>query len=36
MVDRAFRMADVARRTGKRLVLGEAWLYKARERELGG
>lgn len=36
VVDRAFRMADIARRAGKRLVLGEAWLYKARERELGG
>jgi hypothetical protein len=36
VVDRAFHMAEVADRAGKRLVIGEAWLYKARERELGG
>jgi len=36
VVDRAFRMAEITRRAGKRLVIGEAWLYKARERELGG
>ena len=35
LVDRAFRMGEVARRSGKRLVLGEAWLYKARDSDLG-
>jgi hypothetical protein len=31
VVDRALRFAEAARRGGKRLVLGEAWLYKARD-----
>ncbi|MDQ7850479.1 MAG: hypothetical protein QN152_04230 [Armatimonadota bacterium] len=34
VVDRAFRFADIARRAGKRLVLGEAWLYKASDQDL--
>ncbi len=34
VVDRAFRFADIARRAGKRVVLGEAWLYKTRDHEL--
>ncbi|MDR7419382.1 MAG: hypothetical protein QN178_10785 [Armatimonadota bacterium] len=36
VVDRAFRIADVARRANKKLFLGEAWLYKAADRDLGG
>jgi len=36
VIDKAFRIAEITRRAGKRLVVGEAWLYKARERELGG
>jgi hypothetical protein len=36
VVDRAFRIADIARRANKKLFLGEAWLYKAADRELGG
>jgi hypothetical protein len=36
VVDRAMRIAAAARRSGKGLVLGEAWLYKARDRELSG
>jgi hypothetical protein len=36
VVDKAFQIAEITRRAGKRLVIGEAWLYKARERELGG
>lgn len=34
VVDRAFRFAEIARRAGKRLVLGEAWLYKASDQDL--
>ncbi|MGH2349718.1 MAG: hypothetical protein ACRDFT_09670 [bacterium] len=36
VLDRAYRFAEVARRAGKRLVVGEAWLYKIRDQELGG
>jgi hypothetical protein len=36
LIDRAIRMAEVTHRVGKRLVIGEAWLYKARDRDLGG
>jgi hypothetical protein len=36
LVDRAFKVGDIARRHGKRLVIGEAWLYKAADRDLGG
>lgn len=36
LVDRAFRIADIARRHNKRVAVGEAWLYKARDQELGG
>lgn len=36
VVDKAFQIADVARRANKRLALGEAWLYKSRDSELGG
>lgn len=32
---RAVEMAGVARAAGKRVVVGEAWLYKAAPRELG-
>lgn len=33
---RPLRMAEIARRSGKRVVIGETWLYKARDRELTG
>ncbi len=36
VTDRAFRISDIAQRANKRLFLGEAWLYKARDGELGG
>lgn len=36
VVDRVFRIAEIARRASKPLVLGETWLYKARDDELGG
>lgn len=36
MVDRAYRFAEVAHWANKRLVLGEAWLYKTRDQELRG
>ncbi|MGH2371893.1 MAG: hypothetical protein ACRDIC_00235, partial [bacterium] len=36
VVDKAFRVGEIARRSNKKLVLGEAWLYKARDNELGG
>jgi len=32
--DRAFRFAEVAQRAGKRVVIGEAWLYKASDQDL--
>ena len=32
--DRAFRFAEIAQRARKRLVLGEAWLYKASDQDL--
>ncbi len=32
--ERAFRFAEIAQRAGKRLVLGEAWLYKASDQDL--
>jgi len=35
VVDRALRIAEIAHRAGKKLFLGEAWLYKAADRELG-
>jgi len=35
VVDRMFRMTEIARTSGKRLVLSEAWLYKVRDKELG-
>lgn len=34
LLDRPFRIAELAERYGKRLILGEAWLYKARDWEL--
>jgi len=34
VLDRAYRFAEIARRSGKRLVVGEAWLYKIRDQEL--
>lgn len=34
LLDRPFRIAELAKRYGKRLILGEAWLYKARDWEL--
>lgn len=36
LTDRPLRMAEIARRAGKRVVIGESWLYKARDRELAG
>ncbi|MBM3470067.1 MAG: hypothetical protein FJX73_04655 [Armatimonadetes bacterium] len=36
VIDRAIRFADVARRAGKKVALGEAWLYKTRDHELRG
>jgi hypothetical protein len=36
LLDRTLQIAETARRYGKRLVLGEAWLYKARDAELLG
>jgi len=36
VLDRAFRFAETARRARKRLVLGEAWLYKASDQDLRG
>ena len=35
VVDRTFRMSEIARTSGKRLILSEAWLYKVRDKELG-
>src|SRR3989337_3062720 len=32
--DRAFRFAEVAQRAGKRVVIGEAWLYRASDQDL--
>ena len=32
--ERAFRFAEIAQRAGKRLVLGEAWLYKSSDQDL--
>ncbi|HET8678784.1 MAG TPA: hypothetical protein VFM39_01600 [bacterium] len=36
LVDRTFKMAEIARRSNKKVVLGEAWLYKVRDNELTG
>jgi len=36
LVDRVFKIGEIARAANKKLVLGEAWLYKARDQELGG
>lgn len=36
VVDKAIRFADIARRANKKVVLGEAWLYKTRDHELRG
>lgn len=33
---RALEQADIARANGKRIIIGETWLYKAGEREIGG
>lgn len=35
LVDKAIRIAKIAKDHGKKLVLSEAWLYKVRDRELG-
>lgn len=35
LLDRALTIAEVARATGKDAAMSEAWLYKARTRELG-
>ena len=32
--ERAFRFVEIAQRAGKRVVLGEAWLYKVRDQDL--
>jgi len=34
VIDRAIRIAEIAKAHNKKLVLGEAWLYKVRDREL--
>src|SRR3990170_1011507 len=34
VADRAFRFAEIAQRANKRVVLGEAWLYKASDQDL--
>lgn len=36
VVDKAIRFAEIARRANKKVVLGEAWLYKTRDSELRG
>lgn len=33
---RAIQQVDIARANGKRILIGETWLYKAGEREIGG
>lgn len=33
---RAIQQAEIARANGKRIVIGETWLYKSGERETGG
>lgn len=33
---RALQFAEMARANGKRVIVGETWLYKAGEREVGG
>jgi hypothetical protein len=35
-IARAIQQADIARANGKRLIVGETWLYKASENEVGG
>jgi hypothetical protein len=35
VVDRVWRVADMARRHNKSVSIGESWLYKVSERELG-
>ena len=35
VIDRTIRIAEIAKAHNKKLVLGEAWLYKVRDRELG-
>ncbi|MDR7522455.1 MAG: hypothetical protein QN168_08330 [Armatimonadota bacterium] len=36
VADRVFRIAEIARGSGKRVVIGESWLYKCRNSELTG
>lgn len=36
VVDRALRFAEIASRANKRLILGEAWLYKTSDQDLRG
>lgn len=36
LVDRAFKIGEIATRANKKLALGEAWLYKSRDQELSG
>lgn len=36
LLDRALQIAEIARQFNKKLFLGEAWLYKARDAELFG
>lgn len=33
---RALQQADIARANGKRLIIGENWLYKSSDQEIGG
>ncbi|MDR7520363.1 MAG: hypothetical protein QN131_00190 [Armatimonadota bacterium] len=36
VADRVFRIAEIARGSGKKVVIGESWLYKSRNSELAG
>ncbi len=36
LIDKTITIADVTKQYNKKLVLGEAWLYKSRDTELGG
>jgi hypothetical protein len=36
VIERAITMAATAKQFNKKVLLGEAWLYKTRDRELGG
>jgi hypothetical protein len=36
LIDRTIKIAEIARKYNKKLVLGEAWLYKSRDTDLVG